>query len=63
MCWALLDDNGNFIDSFDYDTVNNMIRFYGGDKHYKPDNIPVRKQMIWKTNNLFKIMFVEREYK
>lgn len=59
MCWALYDDNYNFIDSFDYDTINNKIRFYGDYKHYNYDNIPKAKQKIWKTNNLADYMFTE----
>ena len=60
MCWALCDDKGNFVDSFDYDTVHNKIRFYGSSKHYDYNNIPAEKQKIWKTNNLAEYMFVER---
>lgn len=60
MCWALIDDNGEFVDSFDYDTVNNKIRFYGSSKHYYYNNIPAEKQKIWKTNDLADIMFIDR---
>lgn len=60
MCWALCDDKGNFIDSFDYDTVNNKIRFYGSTKHYNYNDIPKEKQKIWKTDNLAEYMFTER---
>ena len=63
MCWALLDDKGDFIDSFDYDTVNNKIRFYGNHKHYNYNDIPENKQKLWKTNNLGKIMFHEIDFK
>lgn len=61
MCWALYDDKGDFIDSFDYDTVNNKIRFYGSSKHYNYNDIPAGKQKIWKTDNIADIMFIDRE--
>jgi len=59
MCWALIDDNGEFVDNFDYDTVHNKIRFNGSSKHYDYNDIPKAKQKIWKTNNLADYMFTE----
>lgn len=47
-CWSLVDDNNKFIDSFDYNTKTNKIRFYGDYKEYAIDNVPDYKKKTWK---------------
>lgn len=55
-CWALKEDDGTFVDSFDYDEFNDKIRFYGSDKHYDVYAVPKAKQKIWNTKDFNKIM-------
>lgn len=57
VCIALYDDKGTFVDSFDYKTITNQIRFYGDDKHYDWDEVPEYKQKLWKTKNFSKLLF------
>ena len=37
---ALLDNNKQFLDSFDYKQITNQIRFYGESKHYNGMKFP-----------------------
>lgn len=55
-CWALKEDDGTFVDSFDYDVANDKIRFYGSNKHYDANKVPKAKQKIWNTKDFNKIM-------
>lgn len=57
ICVALLSNQGKFVDSFDYDIKNNAIRFYGSSKHYKFDEIPLKKQKLWATSDFSKLLF------
>lgn len=61
MCWKLIKDDNTFVDSFDYDIANNMVRFYGSEKHYELNKIPKKKHKLWKTNDFNNIMFFQKE--
>lgn len=56
ICVALHDNNGEFIDSFDYKASTNQVRFYGDNKHYDWDKVSDKKLKLWRTDDLRKYL-------
>lgn len=60
-CVCLKQDDGTFVDSFDYNIIDNKVRFYGSSKEYKFNEIPEEKKNLWKSDNLIRdYLFMEK---
>lgn len=58
ICVCLKNDDGEFIDSFDWKPSTNQIRFHGDYKHYDWDKVPVSKLKLWNTDDLRNYLFL-----
>lgn len=61
ICVCLKDNKGNFVDSFDYKSSTNQIRFYGETKHYDWNKVPQDKLKLWHTNDISEYLFTTKE--